>query len=132
MAKILIVDDDVQATALLDEVLSAHGHETTIVNESSKAIEVANIVNPDVFVLDLMMPAPDGFKLCRMLRASLNFKQTPILIVTALGDTDSRIVALGAGANDYLAKPFGIHDLTARVQKLLDEAKQSPQNIQGQ
>jgi DNA-binding response OmpR family regulator len=108
---------------LLDEVLSAHGFETTVVNVSSKAIEVANTVNPDVFVLDLMMPPPDGFKLCRMLRADPNFKETPILIVTALGDTDSRIVAFGAGANDYLAKPFGIADLTARVQKLLDEEK---------
>jgi len=123
MAKILIVDDDVQTTTLLEEVLSLYGHETTVVNMSSKAIEVANTVNPHVFVLDLMMPEPDGFKLCRMLRADPNFKQTPILIVTALGDTDSRIVAMGAGANDYLAKPFGIEDLAERVQKLLDKAK---------
>jgi two-component system, OmpR family, alkaline phosphatase synthesis response regulator PhoP len=123
MAKILIVDDDVQATTLIDEVLTTFGHQTTVVNESAKAIEVANLVNPDVFVLDLMMPPPDGFKLCRMLRATPNFKQTPILIVTALGDTDSRIVAMGAGANDYLAKPFGIEDLNSKVQQLLDEAK---------
>lgn len=121
MAKILIVDDDVQATTLINEVLSVHGYETTVVNESAKAIDVATIVKPDIFVLDLMMPPPDGFKLCRMLRADLNFKKTPILIVTALGDTDSRIVAIGAGANDYLAKPFGIDDLVARVQKLLDK-----------
>jgi len=119
MAKILIVDDDVQATTLINEVLSAYGYETTVVNESAKAIEVANLVNPDIFVLDLMMPPPDGFKLCRMLRADPNFKQTPILIVTALGDTDSRIVAMGAGANDYLAKPFGIDDLSSKVQNLL-------------
>jgi len=123
MAKIIIVDDDIQATALLHEVLSAYGHETTVVNVSSKAIEVANTVHPDIFVLDLMMPEPDGFKLCRMLRADPTFRQTPILIVTALGDTDSRIVAMGAGANDYLAKPFGIEDLAARVQKLLDRSK---------
>ena len=123
MAKILIVDDDVQATTLLDEILSVHGYETTVVNESAKAIEVANTINPDVFVLDLMMPPPDGFKLCRMLRADPNFKETPILIVTALGDTDSRIVAIGAGASDYLAKPYGIGDLVARVQKLLNEVQ---------
>jgi DNA-binding response OmpR family regulator len=84
---------------------------------------VAKLVHPDLFVLDLMMPPPDGFKLCRMLRADPNFKQIPILIVTALGDTDSRIVAMGAGANDYLAKPFGIEDLAARVKKLLDNVK---------
>jgi len=123
MAKVLIVDDDVQATTLIHEVLSVHGHKTTIVNESALAMAVANLIHPDIFVLDLMMPPPDGFKLCRMLRADPNFKETPILIVTALGDTDSRIVALGAGANDYLAKPFGIDDLASRVQKLLDQAK---------
>lgn len=123
MAKILIVDDDIQATTLIHEILTVHGHTTTVVNESAMAMAVANIIRPDVFVLDLMMPPPDGFKLCRMLRADPNFKETPILIVTALGDTDSRIVAMGAGANDYLAKPFGIDDLAARVQKLLDHAK---------
>ena len=123
MAKILIVDDDVQATTLIHEVLSVHGHKTTVVNESAMAMAVAKLIHPELFVLDLMMPPPDGFKLCRMLRASPDFKHTPILIVTALGDTDSRIVALGAGANDYLAKPFGIDDLASRVQKLLDRAK---------
>lgn len=123
MAKIQIVDDDVQATTLIHEVLSVHGHKTTVVNESAMAIAVAKLVHPDLFVLDLMMPAPDGFKLCRMLRADPSFKETPILIVTALGDTDSRIVAMGAGANDYLAKPFAIDDLASRVQALLGKAK---------
>ena len=123
MAKILIVDDDIQATTLINEILSAYGYETTVVNESAKAIEVANTIIPDIFVLDLMMPPPDGFKLCRMLRAEPTFKHTPILIVTALGDTDSRIVAMGAGASDYLAKPFGIDDLNSKVQKLLERTK---------
>ena len=123
LAKVLIVDDDVQATTLISEVLSAYGYKTTVVNESAMAMAVAKLIHPDIFVLDLMMPPPDGFKLCRMLRADPNFKQTPILIVTALGDTDSRIVAMGAGANDYLAKPFGIDDLNSKVQKLLDHAR---------
>ena len=123
MAKVLIVDDDVQATTLISEVLSAFGYKTTVVNESAMAMAVAKLIRPDIFVLDLMMPPPDGFKLCRMLRTDPNFKQTPILIVTALGDTDSRIVAMGAGANDYLAKPFGIDDLNSKVQKLLDRAR---------
>ena len=119
----VIVDDDVQATTLINEILSVHGYESVVVNKSAIAVAVADLVHPDLFVLDLMMPPPDGFKLCRLLRANPNFKKTPILIVTALGDTDSRIVAMGAGANDYLAKPFGIDDLVSRVKKLLDEAK---------
>jgi len=123
MAKVLIVDDDIQATTLIREVLLVHGYEAVVVNESALAIGVAKLVHPDIFILDLMMPPPDGFKLCRMLRADSTFKNTPILIVTALGDTDSRVVALGAGANDYLAKPFGINELAERVQKLLDSTK---------
>ena len=66
------------------------------------------------------MPPPDGFKLCRMLRADPTFHDTPILIVTALDNTDSKIVAIGAGANDYLVKPFGIDDLIARVKPCLE------------
>jgi len=123
MAKVQIVDDDVQATNLIREVLLVYNYETVVVNDSAMAVAVAKLVHPDIFVLDLMMPPPDGFKLCRMLRAEPEFKETPILIVTALGDTDSRIVAMGAGANDYLAKPFGIEDLAARVQNLLDRPK---------
>lgn len=121
MPKILIVDDDIQATALIADVLSVHGYETTTLNESVKTLEIANTVKPDIFVLDLMMPPPDGFKLCRMLRADPNFKHTPILIVTALDDTDSKIVALGAGANDYLAKPFQIDELALKVGALLQK-----------
>ena len=123
MAKVLIVDDDVQATTLINEILSVHGYESVVVNKSAIAVAVADLVHPDLFVLDLMMPPPDGFKLCRLLRANPNFKKTPILIVTALGDTDSRIVAMGAGANDYLAKPFGIDDLVSRVKKTARRSK---------
>ena len=121
MPKILIVDDDVQATALIADVLSLHGHEATTLNVSAKTLEVANTVKPDIFVLDLMMPPPDGFKLCRMLRADPNFRHTPILIVTALDATDSKIVALGAGASDYLAKPFQVDELAMKVQALLQK-----------
>jgi len=123
MAKIMVVDDDMQATALLEDVLTMEGHEAIIVNESSTALNLALAQNPDVFLLDLMMPDPDGFKLCRMLRADSHFKHTPILIVTALDDTDSKIVAFGAGANDYITKPYHIEELTDRIKELLEDAE---------
>jgi two-component system cell cycle response regulator len=97
------------------------GYEAIVVNESSKAMEIASTKLPHAFLLDLMMPPPDGFKLCRMLRADPVFRHAPILIVTALDDTDSRIVAIGAGANDYLVKPFHIKDLTLKVKSLLED-----------
>ena len=123
MAKIMVVDDDKQATALLEDVLLMQGYEPIIVNESSTALKLALTHLPDVFLLDLMMPDPDGFKLCRMLRANPNFRQTPIIIVTALDDTDSKIVAFGAGADDYITKPYHIEEITDRIKELLEEAE---------
>ena len=120
MPRIMVVDDEVEATTLYREVLKMEGFEAIIENQSSKAKLVANSTNPDLFILDLMMPEPDGFKLCRMLRSDPRYKRTPILIITALDNTDSKIVAMGAGANDYLTKPFRIHDLSTRIRKLLN------------
>jgi DNA-binding response OmpR family regulator len=119
MAKIMIVEDDVQASLFVAEVVTMEGHTPIVVNESYKAISMANATRPDAFILDLMMPEPDGFKLCRMLRGTARFVSAPILIVTALDDTDSRIVAFGAGANDYLVKPYHIEDLTSKLSALL-------------
>ncbi len=120
MAKILIVDDDKQITSLFEMYLSSEGYKVTSLNQSSKAIEVALSINPDLFILDLMMPEPDGFKLCRLLRSFPGFKDTPILIVTALNDEDSRIVSFGAGADDFLSKPFPISELGRRAKELIN------------
>jgi DNA-binding response OmpR family regulator len=122
MTKILIVDDDQQATTLLNRVLAGEGYETSVVNDSTQAIHTALTLKPDLIVLDLMMPDPDGFKVCRMLREYPRFTLTPIIIVTALDDNDSKIVAFGAGADDYLTKPFHIHELTQRVKDLLNKS----------
>ena len=119
MAKIMVVEDDKQAATFLAEVLTSAGHLPIVITESSKAMAMADATVPDAFLLDLMMPEPDGFKLCRMLRGNPRFFSTPIIIVTALDDTDSRIVAFGAGANDYLVKPFHVEDLTSKVNALL-------------
>jgi DNA-binding response OmpR family regulator len=121
MAKILIVDDEPQATTLLEMLLSSRGYKTVAVNESSEAIQVARETDPDLIILDLMMPEPDGFKVCRMLRADSRFMLTPILIITALDDTDSRIVAFGAGADDYLIKPYNVDELVTIIKALLHE-----------
>lgn len=121
MKKILIVDDDPQTTTLLELLLSERGYETVSTTDSSKAIQFANSANPDLIILDLMMPEPDGFKVCRMLRNDTHFIFTPILIVTALDDTDSKIVAFGAGADDYLIKPYDIDELASIIKTLLQE-----------
>jgi len=123
MAKIMVVDDDKEFTTLYKEYLQMAGFEAVSENQSWNAMALANTVKPDLFILDLMMPEPDGFKLCRMLRTNINFVRTPIIIVTALNDEDSKLVALGAGANDYLTKPFYIDELKSRINFLLERAE---------
>jgi DNA-binding response OmpR family regulator len=117
--RVMVVEDDVAASTFIAEVLKMDGYEPVVVNDSSKAMETAASTLPQAFLLDLMMPPPDGFKLCKMLRADPTFRRTPILIVTALDNTDSKIVAIGAGANDYLVKPFRIDELLEKVKYLL-------------
>lgn len=123
MTRIIVVDDDKAATALFEQVLLMNSYEVFALNESAKTIELADQVHPDVFILDLMMPDPDGFKLCRMLRTNPSYRRTPIIIVTALNDVDSRLVAIGAGANDYLVKPFHIDQLYATIENQLNRTR---------
>ena len=124
MPKIMVVDDDEEFTKLYESVLQMSGFDTTAINQSTVAIEMAYLIKPDIFVIDLMMPDIDGFQLCRMLRKDPNFKRTPIIIVTALNDEDSKMVAMGAGATDYLTKPFHIDVLKSRIDSLLERVKQ--------
>jgi len=119
MTKILIIDDDIQTTTLLEMLLTERGYEATSVNDSSSSIQVAKSTNPDLILLDLMMPDPDGFKVCRKLREDAQFIFTPILIITALDDTDSKIVAYGAGADNYLIKPYDFEELADTIKRML-------------
>ncbi len=119
MAKILVVDDDKGATDLIEAILLASGHKPITVNESNKAMEVANLEKPELILLDLMMPEPTGFQLCRMFRQTADFRVTPIVIITALDNTDSRVVAIGAGANGFLRKPFHVADMNEKIRDLL-------------
>lgn len=117
MAKILIVDDDDKVTTLLERFLSSRKYLVTAINESSKAIQTAKSLHPDLIILDIMMPPPDGFTLTRMLRADPNFSRTPILIITALDNSNSKATTFGA--NDYLTKPFDLDELVSRIEALL-------------
>jgi DNA-binding response OmpR family regulator len=119
MTKIMIVDDDVETTDILESILKLEGYEPTSVNDSTVAVQIASLLRPDLFLLDLMMPEIDGFKLCRLLRAIPSFSNTPIIIVTALGDKDSRIVAFGAGANGYVTKPYLPQELILKIKDLM-------------
>ena len=121
MPKIIVVDDDKTSTTLFEQVFLMYKYDVVTINESAKTLETAIAEKPDLIILDLMMPQPDGFKVCRMLRADPQFRRTPIVIVTALNDLDSKLVAMGAGASDYLVKPFHIDQLFAMIAKQLNK-----------
>ena len=119
MTKILIVDDDISATTLLSKIMLLEGYESAIVNESTKAVDMAAEVKPDLFLLDLMMPDINGFELCRILRSDVRFSNTPVVIVSAMDDAISKTAAFNAGANDYVTKPFFPDDLLGRIKALI-------------
>lgn len=117
MAKILIVDDDEKVTTLLSRYLTSLGYDVIVTNHSARAIALAEQTRPDLFILDIMMPPPDGFVLTGMLRDDVKFARTPILIITALDNSNSRATTLGA--NGYLAKPFNLDELSAKITELI-------------
>jgi len=116
--KILIVDDDVTMTELLQTLVRMEGHTPTTVNDSRKAIEVASSVDPDLITLDLMMPGLTGFELCELLHRDPKFANIPIIIVSARDDSESKQRAMRAGAREYITKPFDADELLQKIQNL--------------
>jgi len=115
MPKILIVDDDITITELMKALVKTEGHEPTTVNDSLQAMEIAKTVNPDLITLDLMMPGLTGFELCKLLHDDPSFVNTPIVIVSAKDDSESKEQAKQAGATDYLTKPFGLEEFIDKI-----------------
>lgn len=119
MPKILIVDDDVTITDLMKALVSMEGHEPTTVNDSLQAMNIAKELNPDLITLDLMMPGLTGFELCKMMSEDSNFSKTPIVIISAKDDPESKEKAMNAGAKDYITKPFGVDDFLEKIASLV-------------
>lgn len=118
MPKILIVDDDVTITELMKALMLMEGHQPTTVNDSTKALEVVDSIQPDLITLDLMMPGLTGFELCKLIHEDPRFGSIPIMIVSARDDQESKEKAKQVGAKDYLTKPFGVDDLVQKVKEL--------------
>ncbi len=114
---VLVVEDDPDVRTALTRALSFEGYEVAIAEDGGRALEAVRQNPPDVIVLDVMMPFVDGLETCRRLRARGD--ETPILMLTALGDVSDRVDGLDAGADDYLAKPFSLEELLARIRALL-------------
>ena len=118
MPKILIIDDDVTITDLLKTLMKMQGHTPTTLNDSTKALEIAGTLDPDLITLDLMMPGLTGFELCELLHHDPKFAKIPIVIVSARDDPESKERALKAGAREYVTKPFGTDELMQKIKEL--------------
>jgi DNA-binding response OmpR family regulator len=125
MKKILIVEDEPTLVATLRYNFEREGFQVTTATDGELAISAARDERPDIIILDLMLPKMDGLEVCRVLRRDM---ATPILMLTAKADEVDKVVGLEIGADDYVTKPFGMRELTARVRSLLRRAEQQPQS----
>ena len=114
--RILVVDDEPRVVALLRRVLEREGYAVDVAHGGEQALLMAVEVDYDAIVLDVMIPGPDGFEVCKELRR--RGRWSPILLLTAKGDVEDRVTGLDAGADDYLSKPFSVSELAARLRSL--------------
>jgi two-component system phosphate regulon response regulator OmpR len=118
-AHILVVDDDSRLRDLLRQFLSRHGYHVTTAGHAEAASEKLGALTFDIIVLDVMMPGENGIDFARRLRQG---SLVPILLLTAMGETQDRIAGLAAGADDYLVKPFEPNELLLRIRAILRRA----------
>src|SRR5579859_1436821 len=115
LIQVLIVEDDPHVRNLVHDMVEDLGHRTTCVGSGDEALELYNTNGADVVLSDWIMPGLDGVQLCRRLRSRIGAPYTYFILLTALGDTEHRLAAIQAGADDYLAKPFSLEDIEARL-----------------
>ncbi|CAO3441691.1 Two-component transcriptional response regulator, OmpR family [Azospirillum largimobile] len=123
---LLVVDDDREIRSLVAQFLTKHGFRVTGVRDGAEMMRTLDGARVDLIVLDLMLPGEDGLSLCRRLRAAPQTAQTPVIMLTAMGEETDRIVGLEMGADDYLAKPFSPRELLARIKAVLRRVSAPP------
>jgi DNA-binding response OmpR family regulator len=122
--KILVVDDDAELVELVSFNLKQAGYAIGTASDGVEAIKKARSLEPDLIVLDIMMPELDGFAVCEILRRDSVTASIPIMMLTALSSELGRMAGLGSGASDFLTKPFSPRVLVARIDELLKKAAQ--------
>ena len=114
--KVLVVEDDINIAELLRLYLQKDGFEVSHAADGGKAVEMAKEIQPDLVLLDIMLPVMDGWQVCRELRKTMKM---PIIMLTAKGETEDKVSGLEMGADDYIVKPFEVKELLARVHAVL-------------
>src|SRR6185312_7410046 len=125
--KILVVDDDADLVELIRFNLKQAGYSIGTASDGVDAIKKARSLQPDLIVLDIMMPELDGFAVCEILRRDPVTASIPIMMLTALSSELGRMAGLGSGANDFVTKPFSPRILVQRIEELLQKTSNIPQ-----
>ena len=118
--RVLVVEDEPMVAEVVERYLRRDGYTVSVVHDGDKAMDVFERFQPDLIVLDLMLPGLDGAEICQRVRAR---SQASVIMLTARGEETDKIVGLGMGADDYVTKPFSPRELAARVKAVLRRAK---------
>ena len=113
---VLVAEDDRNIAELLQMYLEKEGYAVTVAPDGGQALSKYRAIKPDLVLLDVMMPVMDGWSVCRTIRGE---SQTPIIMLTAKGETDDKVSGLKAGADDYITKPFEMKEVLARIEAVL-------------
>ena len=120
---VLIVEDDHNIQELLQLYLEKEGYAVTVASDGGQGLAKFRAIKPDLVLLDVMMPVMDGWAVCKAIRAD---SQTPIIMLTAKGETDDKVSGLKSGADDYVTKPFEMKELLARIEAVLRRTGTAP------
>lgn len=128
---VLIIDDEEAICEMIEFKLSKEGYRVSWITNPLEAIGKARDFEPDIIILDVMMPELDGFRLCSMLRVDGVLKHVPILFLTAKNEVEDRIKGFNRGGDDYLTKPFDNRELVARIKAILSRSLRKQEALQG-
>ena len=113
--KILIVDDEPDIVETLKFLIESEGFESIIALDGEEALRKAKEENPDLMILDVMLPKINGYKVCRLLKFDSKYKHIPILMVTARSQEEDKVIGEETGADEYITKPFDINELVEKI-----------------
>jgi cyclic di-GMP phosphodiesterase len=116
--RVLVVDDDLAVATLFERLLKPHGYIVRLAHDAESGLDAVRTWQPDLVLLDVMLPGATGFDVCRRLKQDRSTRLTPVIIVTALDERQVRIQGLDSAADDFLTKPFDPHELLVRVRSL--------------
>ncbi|MGQ9645609.1 MAG: response regulator transcription factor [Thermodesulfobacteriota bacterium] len=117
--KILVVDDQVDLVRTIQFALELEGYEVLISHNGEEALNQVRKENPDLILLDIMLPKMDGYKVCRLLKFDEQYRHIPILMLTARTQEKDKLLGVETGADEYITKPFDIGELTQKIRAYL-------------